>query len=134
MNLIPVNLQKMMEQVMNEVDSDDTTCTVDPFTATTMLRDFNLNITCEFKVDDYVTPRPNGKIKGVGEPHRVIAVFETIQLHIVSVSRPLVCYNMVVAQVISEKQVNTYVAMSTDYELYTGFTVDEMERLDAGNM
>ena len=100
----------------------------DPYSCTKMLLNFDLQkIKNPFKPGDFITPYEDAPINGAGEPHLVIAAFESVQLHITDMSRPLACYNLLVSQVMANNKINIYAVMSVDFEHYKGLTFDEVD-------
>ena len=130
---LPPELGELIMKTMKE-DSEDKGPNIDCYTASKILADFDLSkIKQSYKVGDFVTPVVAAGIKGHGQVHRVMMIWDSIQLHIDSCNRPLTCYNMLVSQVMPDGRVNIWAAVSTDYEPFKGLTVKEID-IDASDM
>jgi len=96
------------------------------FTQTEMLKAYEFDTSpCPFKIDQFITPKKDGRVIGAGEPHRVMVVYDQMQLQMVGQSSVRE-FNMIVAQVI-DNQVRLFTAISSDYEPYLGMTVEDVE-------
>lgn len=121
------NFLKILNDVFKEAEGP----VVDGYTASRMLRDYNPLVECPFEIGDYVTPIKESMVKGCGEPHRVMQVFKQAQIQVYDMTKPLAVFNMIVSQVIHDKKINMYAALSTNYEPYKGVTCEEVD-IDSG--
>jgi hypothetical protein len=70
---------------------------------------------CVYAVGDLVTPRENMNIRGCGQPHKVVSVFDSQFMQNGGTESPLKVCNMVVANVVGDR-IKCYLANSTEYE------------------
>ena len=138
MPMIPIppgtDIERMIKQLVGKEDDDGPT--LNAYDASVMLKNYDYNIKCPFKVGQFITPTKQSSLKGRGEPHHVIQVFDVTQVQLFRIGEPLMVYNMLITQVIHDKSVYIWAALSSDYELFKGLTCNEISEaeLNASNM